>query len=132
MAESINQHVEVNQESAGRMPTDVPESTLQSITKSGNESESVVVNGDDAQNNQNSSDISAEDQLLETTSARSDTDNSRADGSNADSKSIDARPVKKVVPARPVSFAKYSVPKVVAANTGKAIAEKGIYHVIRL
>lgn len=129
MAESINQHVEVNQESAGRMPTDVPESTLQSTTKSG-ENESVVVNGDDTQNNETSIETSEEQHLLEAATTLSDTDASRADGSNADSKSIDARPLKKVAPAKPVSFAKYSVPKVVAANTGKATAEKGMFRSI--
>ncbi|KIW12861.1 hypothetical protein PV08_08048 [Exophiala spinifera] len=52
---------------------------------------------------------------LEDASGRSDTDTSRADGSVTGDKPAESKPLKKFT-AKPVSFAKYSVPKVVAAN----------------
>lgn len=67
--------------------------------------------------------LSHEDQTLEDSTTRSDT--SRAEGSNGDAKSTDARPVKKPAAAKPMSFAKYSVPKVIAANAAKPTVEKG-------
>ncbi|KAL2398044.1 hypothetical protein ABEF94_000189, partial [Exophiala dermatitidis] len=54
-------------------------------------------------------------------SARSDTDTSRADGSVAGDKVAESKPLKKLT-AKPVSFAKYSVPKVIAASA----AAKGL------
>lgn len=66
-----------------------------------------------------------EEQALEDGTTRSDT--SRAEGSNGDAKSSDARPIKKLTAAKPVSFAKYSVPKVIAANAAKAPIEKGMF-----
>jgi hypothetical protein len=53
-------------------------------------------------------------------SGRSDTDTSRADGSVTDTK-----PVKKFT-AKPVSFAKYSVPKIIAAAATAKATEKGM------
>ena len=58
-------------------------------------------------------------------SARSDTDTSRADGSVAGDKQSESKPLKKFAPAKPVSFAKYSVPKTVAANATAKPADKG-------
>ncbi|KAK7905485.1 hypothetical protein LTR67_000208 [Exophiala xenobiotica] len=60
---------------------------------------------------------------LEDASGRSDTDTSRADGSIAGDKSTEQKPVKKFT-AKPVSFAKYSVPKVVAASAAAKGTEK--------
>jgi len=58
-------------------------------------------------------------------SARSDTDTSRADGSVAGDKGAEPKSLKKFS-AKPVSFAKYSVPKVIAANAAaKGGPEKG-------
>lgn len=66
--------------------------------------------------------VSQEEQSLEDGTTRSDT--SRAEGSNGDAKSTDARPVRKLTATKPVTFAKYSVPKVIAANAAKAPIEK--------
>ncbi|KAJ9622209.1 hypothetical protein H2204_011641 [Knufia peltigerae] len=60
---------------------------------------------------------------LEDASGRSDTDTSRADGSVAGDKSAELKTLKKFT-AKPVSFAKYSVPKVVAANAAAKGTEK--------
>lgn len=62
---------------------------------------------------------------LEDASVRSDTDTSRAEGSVGDDKPTDSRPVKKFAASKPVSFAKYSVPKVIAANAAVKGADKG-------
>ncbi|EXJ94368.1 hypothetical protein A1O1_02762 [Capronia coronata CBS 617.96] len=56
-------------------------------------------------------------------SARSDTDTSRADGSVSGDKVAESKPLKKLA-AKPVSFAKYSVPKVIAASTAAKGADK--------
>lgn len=63
---------------------------------------------------------------LEDASGRSDTDTSRADGSVAGDKPAESKTLKKLI-AKPVSFAKYSVPKVVAANAAAKGTDKGIY-----
>jgi hypothetical protein len=62
---------------------------------------------------------------LDDGSARSDTDTSRAEGSVAGDKTAEFKPVKKYV-AKPISFAKYSVPKVIAANAAAKASEKGM------
>ena len=62
---------------------------------------------------------------LEDVSGRSDTDTSRADGSVAGDKASEFKPVKKFSVSKPVSFAKYSVPKVIAANAAKG-TDKGM------
>ena len=76
--------------------------------------------------------LGQDDQALEDGTTRSDTDTSRADGSIGDAKSTDARPLKKFATAKPVSFAKYSVPKVIAANAAKPTAEKGMLQLLLL
>lgn len=63
-------------------------------------------------------------------SAKSDTDTSRAEGSVAGDKPTDSKPLKKFAPAKPVSFAKYSVPKVVAANASAKGTDKGMVEMI--
>ncbi|KIW33984.1 hypothetical protein, variant [Cladophialophora immunda] len=60
---------------------------------------------------------------LEDGSARSDTDTSRAEGSVAGDKPTEPKPLKKFA-AKPVSFAKYSVPKVIAASAATKANEK--------
>ncbi|KAH0842861.1 hypothetical protein AYO21_09645 [Fonsecaea monophora] len=60
---------------------------------------------------------------LEDGSARSDTDTSRAEGSVAGDKVTEPKPLKKFA-AKPVSFAKYSVPKVIAASAATKPNEK--------
>ena len=62
---------------------------------------------------------------LEDASAKSDTDGSRGEGSVAGDKPPELKPVKKFAPAKPVSFAKYSVPKVIAANAAVKGVDKG-------
>lgn len=61
---------------------------------------------------------------LEDASAKSDTDGSRAEGSVAGDKPAEAKPIKKFAAAKPV-FAKYSVPKVIAANATSKGLDKG-------
>lgn len=61
---------------------------------------------------------------LDDVSARSDTDTSRAEGSVAGDKVAEPKPLKKFA-AKPVSFAKYSVPKAIAASATAKGAEKG-------
>lgn len=63
---------------------------------------------------------------LDDISARSDTDGSRAEGSVAGDKPTESKPLKKFTPAKPVSFAKYSVPKVIAANAAAKGVDKGM------
>ncbi len=60
---------------------------------------------------------------LDEGSVRSDTDTSRA-GSVTDDKVAEQRPLKKFA-AKPVSFAKYSVPKVIAASAAAKGTDKG-------
>ena len=64
---------------------------------------------------------------LEDVSGHSDTDTSRADGDGSvvDDKPLESKPLKKFSVSKPVSFAKYSVPKVIAANAGKG-TDKGM------
>jgi len=61
---------------------------------------------------------------LDDGSARSDTDTSRAEGSVAGDKAGEQKPLKKMA-AKPISFAKYSVPKVIAASAAAKGSEKG-------
>lgn len=129
MAELNKHDVEVNQQSAGRTPSDVPVPTSLSLSNPGDEGDAAAtVKENEARNRTPTSAAGPDDdQALEDGTTRSDTDTSRADGSNADAKSTDARPVKKLATTKPVSFAKYSVPKVIAANAGKVAVEKGTW-----
>lgn len=123
MAEVSNSDVLRQTESVGESPSDVPASQSQTQPTAGDEGEGVVAkeNGIHTTNS-----LGQDDQALEDGTTRSDTDTSRADGSVGDAKSADARPVKKLAAAKPVSFAKYSVPKTVAANAVKSTLEKGM------
>ena len=64
---------------------------------------------------------------IDDASARSDTDTSRAEGEGSvtGDKPAEQKLLKKVV-AKPVSFAKYSVPKVIAASSTAKGTDKGI------
>lgn len=63
---------------------------------------------------------------IDDASAKSDTDTSRAEGSVAGDKQAESKPLKKFAPTKPVSFAKYTAPKVVAANAAAKGVDKGI------
>ena len=65
---------------------------------------------------------------LEDVSARSDTGSSRADGSVTEDKTTENTPIKKIAAAKPVSFAKYSVPRAAAANAAVKASDKGTPH----
>lgn len=64
---------------------------------------------------------------IDDASGRSDTDTSRAEGSVAGDKPTEHKPLKKFV-AKPISFAKYSVPKVIAASSTAKGTDKGTVH----
>jgi hypothetical protein len=64
---------------------------------------------------------------IDDASGRSDTDTSRAGDSVTGDKPTEHKPLKKFV-AKPVSFAKYSVPKVIAASATAKGTDKGISH----
>ncbi|KAK5078150.1 hypothetical protein LTR64_003445 [Lithohypha guttulata] len=120
MAELSSQDVVNHSQSVGDvLPSDVPVTTSQPTSLSGDGREVAEVKENGVHLNSNLS--AQDDQVLEDSTARSDTDTSRADG---EAKSTDARPVKKFATAKPVSFAKYNVPKVIAANVAKAQADK--------
>lgn len=122
MAELSSQDVVNHSQSVGDvLPSDVPVTTSQPTSLSGDGGEVAEVKENGVHLNSNLS--AQDDQVLEDSTARSDTDTSRADG---EAKSTDARPVKKFATAKPVSFAKYNVPKVIAANVAKAQADKGM------
>ena len=124
MAELSSQDVVNSTQLVGELsPSSAPGTTTLSQPIQGDEGDVATENG--VHNNQP---LGSDDHALEDGTARSDTDTSRADGSTGDAKSTDARPVKKFATTKPVSFAKYSVPKVIAANAAKPIAEKGMLH----
>jgi len=115
MAEQQAQDVVVQAQPVGDItPSGAPAETTSTSTSGGEEGpgqENGVHNEDDA-------------------ATRSDTDTSRADGSVAGDVK-DARPVKKFPVAKPMSFAKYSVPKAVANAAVKTI-DKGMSCVKRI
>ncbi|KAG9773157.1 hypothetical protein KCU88_g5888, partial [Aureobasidium melanogenum] len=121
MAEQSAQDVVNQTRSAGdASPSDAPVPTsTPDIKVSGD----ATTSAEEATSKENGvhtlANVKAED--LEDASARSDTDTSRADGSVAGDKVAESKPFKKLT-AKPVSFAKYSVPKVIAASA----AAKGL------
>lgn len=123
MAELSSQDVVNSTQLVGELsPTSAPGTTTLSQPIQGDEGDAVA-----KENGVHTIQPSGTDeQALEDGTTRSDTDTSRADGSIGDAKSTDARPLKKFATAKPVSFAKYSVPKVIAANAAKPTAEKGM------
>lgn len=128
MAEQRAQDVVNQSQSVGDLsPSDAPATTsTPDIKVSADESGKVEValaykeNGIHTLSSLRSDDLDDAD-----ASVRSDTDTSRADGSVAGDKNPDSKTLKKFV-TKPVSFAKYSVPKVVAASANPKSADKGI------
>lgn len=123
MAEQTAQDVVNQTRSVGdASPSDAPATTSTPDTKvSGNDTGAV-----EATSKENGihtlASLKAEE--LEDASARSDTDTSRADGSVSGDKPSESKPLKKFV-AKPVSFAKYSVPKVIAASGAVKGTDRG-------
>jgi hypothetical protein len=125
MAEQRAQDVVNQTQSVGDLsPSDAPATTSTTdIQVSGDEvageEDAPKENGITAQRN------SVKMDELEDASCRSDTDTSRAEGSVAGDKGTEQKSLKKFV-AKPVSFAKYSVPKVIAASAATKGTDKGI------
>ena len=126
MAELDSRDVVNSSQSVGDLsPSDVPATTSQ-INNVHGEGDAGVENGEIGSRKENGihsnhthsqSLARSDDQALEDGTARSDTDTSRADASSVgDGRSVDAKAPKKFAPSKPVSFAKYSVPKVIAAS----------------
>lgn len=125
MAEQSAQDVVVQSQSGGDFsPSDAPATTTTIDLQLATEVNSVGELEQKENGVHQLSQVRLDD--LEDASARSDTDTSRAEGSITEDKSIDNRPVKKFAAAKPVSFAKYSVPKVVAANAAIKASDKGM------
>ncbi|KIV93544.1 hypothetical protein, variant 1 [Exophiala mesophila] len=126
MAEQRAQDVVNQSQSVGDLsPSDAPATTsTPDIKVSGDESGKVEValaykeNGIHTLSSLKSDDLDDAD-----ASVRSDTDTSRADGSVAGDKNPESKTLKKFV-TKPVSFAKYSVPKVVATTANSKTADK--------
>ena len=123
MAEQSAQDV-VNQSlSVGDLsPSDVPATTSTPDIKVSGDEDGVVELAQKENGIHTLSSLKMED--LDDGSARSDTDTSRAEGSVAGDKANEQKPPKKIA-AKPISFAKYSVPKVIAASTAVKGTEKG-------
>ena len=123
MAELSAQDVVNQSQSVGDLsPSDAPATTsTPDIKVQGDESGVVEVapkeNGIHAHSTTKMDD-------LDDGSARSDTDTSRAEDSIAGDKTSEQKPLKKIA-VKPVSFAKYSVPKVIAASAATKGTEKG-------
>jgi len=127
MAEQRAQDV-VNQTlSVGDLsPSDAPETTSTPAIKLSGDDSSVVETV--PKEKENGIHMPFRMDEIDDASARSDTDTShtsRAEGSITGDKTTEHKPLKKVV-AKPVSFAKYSVPKVIAANSTAKGADKGM------
>lgn len=126
MAELSSQDVVNSTRLVGEVsPPSAPGTTTQSQSNQGDEGEVGVITKENGLHI-TTQPSGRDEQALEDGTARSDTDTSRADGSVGDAKSTDARPIKKPAAAKPLSFAKYSVPKVVAANATRPTTEKGM------
>ena len=129
MAEQRTQDVVNQSQSVGDLsPSDAPATTsTPDIQVFGDDTgkSSTVVEADDAPK-ENGTHAMSNNKMedLEDGSARSDTDTSRAEGSVAGDKTTEPKAFKKFV-AKPVSFAKYSVPKVIAANAAVKPNDKG-------
>ena len=126
MAELSTQDVVNQSQSAGDLsPSDAPATTSTPDLKlSGDDNSAVEVDDAPKENGNHINLSSTKMEELEDGSARSDTDTSRAEGSVAGDKMSDNKPLKKIA-AKPVSFAKYSVPKVIAASAAAKATDKG-------
>ncbi|KIW64097.1 hypothetical protein PV04_09055 [Phialophora macrospora] len=127
MAEQSTQDVVNQSQSVGDVsPSDAPATTS---------TPDIKVSGDDTRNSAVEAGVAPKEngnhpimpnikmEEFDDASARSDTDTSRAEGSVAGDKPADSKPLKKFA-AKPVSFAKYSVPKVIAASAAAKATEK--------
>ena len=124
MAEQSAQDVVTQSQSVGDLsPSDAPATTTNTDFNHSGEVNSVEE--DQVKENGIHNPLTAKVEDFEDASGRSDTDTSRADGSVADDKPAEAKTVRKIPAAKPVSFAKYSVPKVVAANAAAKPADRG-------
>jgi hypothetical protein len=122
MADSIVQDVVNQSQSVGdSSPADVAATTTTADSKPSGDVDGVAEVAP-IENGLHAASILAD---LDDVSAKSDTDGSRADGSVAGDRPTEAKPLKKFAPAKPVSFAKYSVPKVIAANAAAKGSDKG-------
>jgi hypothetical protein len=124
MAELSPHHVVDQSQSVGDLsPSDAPATTFNTTANLSGEIDSVAEVALKENGIHDSTLVRMED--LEEVSGRSDTDTSRADGSVTDDKQAESKPLKKFPAAKPVSFAKYSVPKVIAATVAVKGTDKG-------
>ncbi|KAJ9602692.1 hypothetical protein H2200_012886 [Cladophialophora chaetospira] len=125
MAEQSTHDVVNQTQSVGDLsPSDVPATTSTPDVKvPGDDNSAVEVDVVPTENGNHTNLSSLKMEDLEDVSGRSDTDTSRAEGSIAGDKTTDTKPLKKVA-NKPISFAKYSVPKVIAASTAAKATEK--------
>lgn len=124
MAELSTQDVVDQSQSVGDLsPSDAPATTSNTVSSPTGEVD-VVAEVAQKENGIHNAVPPTTDEL-EDVSVRSDTDTSRADGSVTGDKATESKPVKKFSVSKPVSFAKYSVPKVIAANAAKG-TDKGM------
>ncbi len=123
MAELSSQDVVDQSQSVGDLsPSDAPATTSNTASNLTGEVDDVAEVAQKENGIHNTLHVTTDE--LEDASGRSDTDTSRADGSVAGDKATESKPVKKFGVSKPVSFAKYSVPKVIAASAAKG-TEKG-------
>lgn len=126
MAEQSAQDVVTQSQSVGDLsPSDAPATTT---TTEFNQAGEVTSVEEVLLAKENGIHVPATDKLeeFEDASARSDTDTSRADGSVTDDKQTEAKPTVKKFAPKPVSFAKYSVPRVIAANAAAKPTDRGM------
>ena len=124
MAEQSAQDVVVQSQSAGDLtPSDAPATTITTDFQVPGEVSSVADEAPKENGVHNPLLFRADE--LEDASGRSDTGSSRADGSVSEDKASESKQPKKPAAAKPVSFAKYSVPKVIAANAAAKASDKG-------
>jgi hypothetical protein len=122
MAEQRAQDVVNQTQSAGdASPSDAPATTSTPDIKVSGDGTGVVEAAPKENGIHTLANLKMDD--LDDGSVRSDTDTSRAEGSVTDDKIAEPRPLKKFA-AKPVSFAKYSVPKVIAASAAAKGTDK--------
>ena len=128
MAEQSTHDVVNQTQSVGDLsPSDAPATTsTPDIKVSGDDKDDSAVEVDVAptENGNHATSSSLKMEEPEDGSARSDTDTSRAEDGTVGDKTSDTKPLKKLA-SKPISFAKYSVPKVIAASAAAKATEKG-------
>lgn len=122
MAESSLQDVALNTQSVGdNLPSDASATTTYKNFIGGDAEEGKLVK-ENGTGNEDFTSTRIDDHGLEDGGARSDTDNSRANSVTGEGRSTDSKPIKKFVASKPMSFAKYSVPKTVTASAPPKVA----------